>query len=108
MRAALRQAWELDDAAKADRLIRNLARRLEQAPGVAASIPGWSRAGAQASHRGSVARLRLADHQHRLLRHRGRLADLLYPDDWLAYAISALWLLLVAITWWLSIPKPAK
>jgi putative transposase len=34
--AALRQAWELDDA---ERLIRNLARRLEQvAPGVAASI----------------------------------------------------------------------
>ena len=39
MRAALRQAWELDDAEKAERLIRNLARRLEQvAPGVAASI----------------------------------------------------------------------
>ena len=35
----LRQAWELDDADKAERLIRNLARRLEQqAPGVAASI----------------------------------------------------------------------
>jgi putative transposase len=39
VRAALRQAWELDDADKAERLIRNLARRLEQAaPGVAASI----------------------------------------------------------------------
>ena len=39
MRAVLRQAWELDDADKAERLIRNLARRLEQlAPGVAASI----------------------------------------------------------------------
>ena len=39
VRAALRQAWELDDVEKADRLIRNLARRLEQvAPGVAASI----------------------------------------------------------------------
>ena len=39
VRAALRQAWELDDAEKAERLIRNLARRLEQvAPGVAASI----------------------------------------------------------------------
>ena len=39
MRAALRQAWELDDADKAERLIRNLARRLEQvAPGVSASI----------------------------------------------------------------------
>jgi putative transposase len=39
VRKALRQAWELDDAAKAERLIRNLARRLEQvAPGVAASI----------------------------------------------------------------------
>ena len=35
----LRQAWELDDAAKAEKLIRNLARRLEQdRPGVAASI----------------------------------------------------------------------
>ena len=30
VRAALRQAWELDDADKAERLIRNLARRLEQ------------------------------------------------------------------------------
>lgn len=39
VRAALRQAWELDDAEKAERLIRNLARRLEQvAPGVAAAI----------------------------------------------------------------------
>jgi putative transposase len=39
VRTALRQAWELDDADKAERLIRNLARRLEQqAPGVAASI----------------------------------------------------------------------
>jgi transposase-like protein len=39
VRAALRQAWELDDAEQAERLIRNLARRLEQvAPGVAASI----------------------------------------------------------------------
>jgi transposase-like protein len=39
IRTALRQAWELDDADKAERLIRNLARRLEQqAPGVAASI----------------------------------------------------------------------
>ena len=39
MRKALRQAWELDDADKAERLLRNLARRLEQeAPGVAASI----------------------------------------------------------------------
>jgi hypothetical protein len=38
---ALRQAWELDDADKAERLIRNLARNLEQrAPGVAASILG--------------------------------------------------------------------
>lgn len=35
----LRQAWELDDADKAEKLIRNLARRLErEAPGVAASI----------------------------------------------------------------------
>ena len=39
VRAVLRQAWGLDDADKAERLIRNLARRLEQqAPGVAASI----------------------------------------------------------------------
>ena len=39
VRRALRQAWELDDADKAERLLRNLARRLEQeAPGVAASI----------------------------------------------------------------------
>src|SRR5438132_1991677 len=39
VRRVLRQAWELDDADKAERLIRNLARRLEQqAPGVAASI----------------------------------------------------------------------
>ena len=39
VRHTLRQAWELDDAEKAERLIRNLARRLEQmAPGVSASI----------------------------------------------------------------------
>jgi len=39
MRKALRQAWELDDADRAERLIRNLARSLErEAPGVAASI----------------------------------------------------------------------
>jgi transposase-like protein len=39
IRRALRQAWELDDAEKADRLLRNLARRLEQdAPTVAVSI----------------------------------------------------------------------
>jgi transposase-like protein len=39
VRKALRQAWELDDADKAERLLRNLARRLEQeAPGVAVSI----------------------------------------------------------------------
>jgi putative transposase len=39
VRTALRQAWELEDADKAERLIKNLARRLEQqAPGVAASI----------------------------------------------------------------------
>jgi putative transposase len=38
---ALRQAWERDDADKAERLLRNLARNLEQrAPGVAASILG--------------------------------------------------------------------
>ena len=39
VRKALRQAWELDDADKAERLLRNLARRLEhEAPGVAASV----------------------------------------------------------------------
>ena len=39
VRKALRQAWELDDADKAERLLRNLARRLEhEAPGVAGSI----------------------------------------------------------------------
>ena len=38
-RKALRQAWEIDDADKAERLLRHLARRLDQqAPGVAASI----------------------------------------------------------------------
>ena len=36
---ALRQAWEVHDADKAERLLRNLARRLDQeAPGVATSI----------------------------------------------------------------------
>jgi putative transposase len=39
VRKTLRQAWELDDAEKAEKLIRNLARRLErEAPGVCASI----------------------------------------------------------------------
>src|ERR1700726_497464 len=39
VRRALRQAWELDDADKAERLIRNLAKRLERdAPGVSNSI----------------------------------------------------------------------
>ena len=39
VRAALRQAWELDDADQAERLIRNLAKTLErEAPGVAGSI----------------------------------------------------------------------
>ena len=38
-RRVLRQAWELDDAAKAEQLIRNLARSLDrERPGVAASI----------------------------------------------------------------------
>ena len=38
-RRVLRQAWELDDADKAEKLIRNLARQLDQQwPGVAASI----------------------------------------------------------------------
>ena len=46
VRKALRQAWELDDAEKAEKLIRNLARRLErEAPGVsgAASSKGSTR-----------------------------------------------------------------
>ena len=39
VRKVLRQAWELDDAGKAEQLIRNLARRLEsEAPGVSGSI----------------------------------------------------------------------
>jgi transposase-like protein len=39
VRKAMRQAWELEDADKAERLLRNLARRLEpEARGVAASI----------------------------------------------------------------------
>ena len=39
VRRVLRQAWELDDAAKAEKLIRNLANRLERdAPGVSKSI----------------------------------------------------------------------
>ena len=39
VRRVLRQAWELDDADKAERLIRNLARKLDQdAPGVSASL----------------------------------------------------------------------
>ncbi len=39
VRRALRQAWELDDVAKAERLLRNLAHRLERdAPGVSASL----------------------------------------------------------------------
>ena len=39
VRRTLRQAWEMDDAGKAEQLIRNLARRLEQeAPGVSETI----------------------------------------------------------------------
>ena len=39
VRRVLRQAWELDDAEKAEKLIRNLAQRLERdAPGVSKSI----------------------------------------------------------------------
>src|SRR6266568_1415855 len=39
VRRVLRQAWELDDADKAERLLRNLARRFEhEAPAVASSI----------------------------------------------------------------------
>ena len=39
VRKALRQAWEMEDAARAEQLIRNLARRLdEESPGIAATI----------------------------------------------------------------------
>jgi putative transposase len=39
VRRALRQAWEMDEAEKAERLLRNLARRMElEAPGVSKSI----------------------------------------------------------------------
>src|SRR5271157_1322857 len=39
VRRVLRQAWEMDDADKAEKLVRNLARRLEhEAPGVSGSI----------------------------------------------------------------------
>jgi transposase-like protein len=39
VRKTLRQAWELDDAAQAEQLIRNLARRLEtEWPGIAATL----------------------------------------------------------------------
>ena len=39
IRKALRQAWNIDDVARAEQLIKNLARRLErEAPGVAVSI----------------------------------------------------------------------
>ena len=39
VRRVLRQAWELDDAGKAERFLRNLARHLEQeAPGVSGSL----------------------------------------------------------------------
>ena len=39
VRKALRQAWEMEDAARAEQLIRNRARRLEQEwPGTATTI----------------------------------------------------------------------
>ncbi len=39
VRKALRQAWELGDADKAEKLLRSLARRLErEAPGVSVSV----------------------------------------------------------------------
>lgn len=55
VRRALRQAWELDDAAKAENLIRNLAQCLERdAPGVSKSILGdWMKSSRSA---GSVFR----------------------------------------------------
>ena len=44
VRRTLRKAWELDDAADAERLIRDLARRMEkEAPGVSGSMLGGSR-----------------------------------------------------------------
>ena len=55
VRRVLRQAWELNDAEKAEKLIRNLARRLERdAPGVSASILEGSTKSSQS--RGSVCR----------------------------------------------------
>jgi putative transposase len=45
VRRALRQAWELDDAAKAEKLIRNLAQRLERdAAGVSKMALRWTAA----------------------------------------------------------------
>jgi hypothetical protein len=39
VRCALRQTWDLDDTGKAERLLRNLARRLDdQTPGVATGL----------------------------------------------------------------------
>lgn len=39
VRKTLRQAWEMDDAAKAEQLVRSLARRLDKDwPGLSASI----------------------------------------------------------------------
>ena len=43
VRRALRQAWELDDADKAERLLRNLARRLDQEAGPSELPPASSK-----------------------------------------------------------------
>ena len=69
VRRALRQAWELDDAAKAEKLIRNLAQRLERDdPGVSKSIPARSALDGAARHRAPNLRLRRAAHAHRVTR----------------------------------------
>ena len=58
VKKALRQAWDQDDADKAERLLRNLARRLEhEEPGVrAASWRGWTRSSPTACRTNSGAR----------------------------------------------------
>lgn len=62
VRRTLRKAWELDDAAAAERLIRNLARHMErEAPGVSGSILGGL------DEMLTVNRLRLPPELHRSL-----------------------------------------
>ena len=72
VRSVLRQAWELDDAAKAEKLLRNLARRLEADwDGVSGVDPGRARRDAHrhparpAARTAPLARL----HEHHRERH---------------------------------------